>query len=71
VLKGSATLVTGGAVVDGKPIAPEEIRGASIQGGETRRISAGDVVVIPSGVPHWFSDVPAPLDYYVMEPSGE
>jgi hypothetical protein len=29
------------------------------------------VVVIPSGVPHWFSDVPAPLDYYVMEPSGE
>jgi glc operon protein GlcG len=67
VLKGSATLVTGGTVVDGKPIAPEEIRGASIRGGEARRIAAGDVVVIPSGVPHWFSEVPGPLDYYVVK----
>lgn len=67
VLKGSATLVTGGTVVDGKPIAPEEIRGASIRGGDTRRIAAGDVVVIPSGVPHWFKEVPGPLDYYVVK----
>lgn len=31
--------------------------GVAIDDGERRRISAGDVVIIPSGVPHWFSDV--------------
>lgn len=67
VLQGSATLVTGGTVVAGKPTAEDEIRGASIAGGETRRIVKGDVVVVPNGVPHWFSQVDAPLLYYVVK----
>lgn len=67
VLKGTATLVTGGEVLGAKSTGPEEIRGASIRGGETRRLAPGDVVVIPSGVPHWFREVAGPLDYYVVK----
>jgi glc operon protein GlcG len=67
VLKGTATLVTGGTALDPKPVAPYELRGKSITGGETRRIVPGDVIIIPNGVPHWFKEVPAPLDYYVVK----
>lgn len=67
VLEGTATLVTGGQVVDGKTIAPGEIRGASVNGGETRTISKGDVIIVPAGTPHWFKEVPGPLNYYVVK----
>src|SRR5213593_2842351 len=33
VLEGSTTFVTGGTVVDGKTTAPDEIRGAAVEGG--------------------------------------
>src|SRR2546429_7812138 len=36
VLQGTATFVTGGEAIDDKTIAQDEIRGKSIQGGETR-----------------------------------
>jgi glc operon protein GlcG len=67
VLKGSATVVTGGTMVDGKNIAPEEIRGREITGGETRNLVPGDAMIIPSGVPHWFKEVQAPFLYYVVK----
>jgi len=67
VLTGTATLVTGGTVVGRKSVAPEEIRGSDVQGGETREIKPGDVVVIPNGTPHWFKAVPAPMTYYVVK----
>lgn len=67
VQEGSATFVTGGTLVDGKTIEPNEIRGASIQGGETREISKGDVIVVPNNTPHWFKDVKGPLTYYVVK----
>ena len=67
VLGGKATFVTGGAAVDTKNIAPDEIRGSSVQGGETRQIAEGDVLVVPNGVPHWFKEVPGPLTYYVVK----
>jgi uncharacterized protein GlcG (DUF336 family)/mannose-6-phosphate isomerase-like protein (cupin superfamily) len=67
VLEGSATLVTGGTVVDGTATAMDEVRGASLDGGETRRLVKGDVVVVPNGVPHWFKQVDAPLLYYVVK----
>jgi uncharacterized protein GlcG (DUF336 family) len=67
VLTGKATLVTGGEVVGGKETGPEEIRGTSVIGGETRELKPGDVVVVPNGVPHWFKNVPAPMTYYVVK----
>lgn len=67
VIRGSATLVTGGRVVDPESVAPDEIRGASIEGGDARRLAPGDVVVVPNGVPHWFQSVEGPLLYYVVK----
>jgi quercetin dioxygenase-like cupin family protein len=32
----------------------------------TRRIKAGDVVVIPAGVPHWFSEIEGSITYIVV-----
>jgi glc operon protein GlcG len=67
VLDGSATFVTGGTVVEGKSTAPDEIRGASIANGESRAIAKGDVLIVPSGTPHWFQQVKGPLTYYVVK----
>jgi glc operon protein GlcG len=67
VLKGSAQLITGGTPVDTKPIAPHEFRAPTVNGGETRKLVPGDVVIIPNGVPHWFKEVEAPFDYYVVK----
>jgi glc operon protein GlcG len=67
VLKGSAGLVTGGTPVGVKSSGPEELRGSAIEGGDTRQLAAGDVVVIPNGVPHWFKEVKAPFLYYVVK----
>jgi glc operon protein GlcG len=67
VQEGAATFVTGGTVVAGKNIAPDEIRGSQISGGETRQISQGDVIIVPAGTPHWFKEVPAPMTYYVVK----
>src|SRR5262249_36563842 len=67
VLDGSATVVTGGMAVDGKTTAPDEIRGSTIQGGETRRIARGDVIIVPNGTPHQFREVNGPLTYYVVK----
>jgi glc operon protein GlcG len=67
VLSGSATLVTGGTVVEPKTTAPGEVRGSRIDGGEARSLQPGDVVVVPYGVPHWFKEVSGPLTYYVVK----
>lgn len=81
VLDGAATLVTGGKMVDAKPrpADSESVKfedgpgesGTSIQGGTSQRIKAGDVVVIPAGVPHWFSSIEGSITYLVvrMDPS--
>jgi glc operon protein GlcG len=67
VLDGTATFVTGGTISEPKTIAPGEIRGASIQGGETRKLVKGDVIIVPAGTPHWFQQVTAPFTYYVVK----
>jgi mannose-6-phosphate isomerase-like protein (cupin superfamily) len=67
VIEGSAEFVTGGTMVGGKTIAPGEIRGTDVTGGETRTLAKGDVIVVPNGVPHWFHRVRAPLLYYTVK----
>ena len=52
VTSGSASIVTGGEIVGATENTPGEIRGSSIEGGNVQRISEGDVVHIPVGVPH-------------------
>jgi uncharacterized protein GlcG (DUF336 family)/quercetin dioxygenase-like cupin family protein len=67
VLDGAATFITGGQAVDAKQIGANELRGVSIEGGETREISKGDVIVVPNGVPHQFAQVTKPFLYYVVK----
>ena len=67
VLEGQTRFVTGGTAVDPKSIAPDEIRGRSIEGGEIRTLQKGDVIIVPNGVPHWFKEIPGPFNYYVVK----
>ncbi len=71
VLEGNATFVTGGTAVDTKAVAPEELRGKEIRNGENRRLTKGDVVVVPKGVPHWFKETSSPFNYYVVKVRSE
>lgn len=68
VLDGTATLITGGKMLNGKTVAPGEIRGTDIEGGETHTLVKGDVVVIPPNTPHWFKTVTNPFLYFVVKP---
>ena len=67
VLDGKATFITGGKVVNANTVAANEIRGASVEGGETTHLAKGDVIVVPAGTPHWFKEVQGPLLYYVVK----
>jgi quercetin dioxygenase-like cupin family protein len=52
IIDGAATVVTGGALGKG-----------TIEGGETRRVSKGDVIFIPAGTPHWYKNVEGSVTY--------
>ena len=71
VLEGSATFVTGGAAVDPKPIAPEELRGKEIHDGQTHKLTKGDIIIVPNTIPHWFKEVSTPFNYYVVKVRSE
>lgn len=66
-VRGTATLVTGGTVADGKSTGPEEVRGGTITGGVRQAMKPGDAVVVPNTTPHLFVDVRGPLDYFVVK----
>ena len=67
VMEGTATFVTGGTAVDAKEIAPNEIRGSRIEGGETRQLSQGEVIIVPNNTPHWFKEVGGAFLYYTIK----
>ena len=52
VKKGSATLITGGTLVDPKTVSDGELRGTSVKDGVSKTLVEGDVVIVPAGVPH-------------------
>jgi mannose-6-phosphate isomerase-like protein (cupin superfamily) len=60
VVSGAATLVIGGTA---KTTAPDKFGGQSIQGGESHRISKGDVCIVPPDTIHWYKDVETPFRY--------
>src|SRR6516165_12434520 len=66
VISGEASVVVGGTMVDGKTTGPGEIRGPSVNGGETRKAAAGDVLHIPPKVPHWFKVDPGKQITYLV-----
>jgi mannose-6-phosphate isomerase-like protein (cupin superfamily) len=76
IIEGSGTFVTGGTIADARPVAADNVittilvgpstTGASIQGGQSRKIGPGDVIVIPPGVAHWFSAIESDMNYLVV-----
>jgi mannose-6-phosphate isomerase-like protein (cupin superfamily) len=77
MLEGTATLVTGGTIVDEKPagVSPNtrrpNFRGSRIEGGVSRRVGPGDVIVIPGNLPHWWSGLDTDIRYVIFRPDPE
>ena len=75
ILEGAGTLVTGGTLVDLKPVTAgltgTSVRAARIEGGTSRRIAKGDIVVIPGRTPHWWSSLEGDLRYLIIRPDPE
>ena len=67
VVDGEATFVTGGTMVGGKVTRPGQSIGSDIKGGQTHRLTKGDVITVPAGTPHWFKEVPRSVSYYVVK----
>ena len=57
----SAVLPPGGTIV--RPAGGRGGASATIQNGETRHVTKGDVILIGSGMPHWYKDLDATLTY--------
>jgi len=76
VIDGSATLVTGPDVegMKRRPATNENVRllngpgsnGTSIRNGATYQLKAGDVIVIPAGVGHWFTKIDDHIRYLMV-----
>jgi glc operon protein GlcG len=67
VVEGRATVITGGDIIEPREVAPGEIRAPGVKGGESHELRAGDVLAIPSGVPHQFTEVSDPFLYFVVK----
>ena len=66
IQKGSGTYVSGGSLegpIEEHPGTPDAYFGKSIKGGVTHEVKAGDVVVVPVGVPHQFTKIHEPVAY--------
>jgi mannose-6-phosphate isomerase-like protein (cupin superfamily) len=63
---GTATLVTGGEVIDPVVTGPNEIQGSGIKGGVKHEVGPGDVIEIPAGVPHQFFLAPGTQITYLV-----
>src|SRR4029077_8511278 len=77
VISGSATLITGGTIVNGRRSAADsEVTtilngpscGGTMVGYTSREIKTGDIIVIPEGVPHGFSAIPDHVTYLSIRP---
>jgi mannose-6-phosphate isomerase-like protein (cupin superfamily) len=57
VLEGTGTIVTGGKLVNEKPTDAENLNGTAIEGGTSRPVAKGDLILVPENTPHWYSKV--------------
>ena len=60
ILDGAGTLVTGGTIV-----------GNRIEGGVSRRVAKGDVVLIPGHLPHWWRSLEGDVSYVRITPDPD
>jgi mannose-6-phosphate isomerase-like protein (cupin superfamily) len=70
IVSGSGTIVTGGSLGSAKPTDLTRVNAGMSQtgtriGGEARKVKPGDIVMIPAGTPHSFSELDGPISYLV------
>jgi mannose-6-phosphate isomerase-like protein (cupin superfamily) len=68
IVDGEATFVTGGRLINPKVISPGQTRAEGIEGGQSHRLTKGDVITIPANTPHWWKDTSATgsVGYYAV-----
>lgn len=67
VRSGGGTFTTGGELIGGKLQNPNgDLTGTGVKGGTSREVKAGDVIYIPPGVPHYFSNIPDHAEYVLV-----
>jgi quercetin dioxygenase-like cupin family protein len=81
VVSGSGTFVSGGDVENLRALAADSELVTTIVGpgnnatfkkpAQSRKVSAGDVIVVPAGVYHGFSEVPDHIEYVLVRPDVE
>lgn len=68
ISSGSATLVVGGTLKDGRTTAAGEMRAPSMEGGVRQKLAAGDVAHIPPKTPHQLLVAPGTrIAYFVFK----
>ncbi|HEX3644761.1 MAG TPA: hypothetical protein VHT95_04095 [Vicinamibacterales bacterium] len=81
IVSGSGTLVTGGKIVNGRRSPADSevtkvLNGPSCSGTAVgadvvkKVVKTGDIIIIPAGVPHGWSDIPEHVDYLSFRPSA-
>ena len=81
ITSGSGTLITGGRIVNGRRSAADSnvtrvLNGPScsgaIEGGVVRRtVKVGDVIIIPAGVPHGWTEIADHVTYLSVRPDPD
>jgi hypothetical protein len=79
IVSGGGTLITGGRIVNGRKSAPDAevtkvLNGPSCSGTMTgdlvkKVVKTGDIIIIPAGVPHGWTDITDHVDYLSFRPS--
>jgi mannose-6-phosphate isomerase-like protein (cupin superfamily) len=71
IIEGSGTLLTGGAMTDCAPVAdppnlgPTRSYFCTMTSGVSQKVSAKDIVIVPAGTPHKFSQLDGPISYVI------
>jgi mannose-6-phosphate isomerase-like protein (cupin superfamily) len=81
IISGGGTLITGGHIVNGRKSPPESevtkvLNGPSCSGTAVgadvvrKVVKTGDIIIIPAGVPHGWTDIGDHVDYLSFRPSA-
>lgn len=81
VTSGEGTIVTGSDIENVRPLAADNELVTTVVGpganatlkkpAQSRKVKAGDVIVIPAGLYHGFSEVPDHIEYVLIRPDVE
>ena len=71
IVEGSGTLLTGGTMTECRPVADPPNLGpttsyyCTMAGGVRQKVKPKDVIIVPAGTPHKFSQLDGPISYVI------